>query len=521
MAKMKGRKNNVVGLFVDGLDIKLAHLSLRGRRVVVEELRTATLATKMAEHKTMDMGIPSTVDVSEGFSLSPTPVNESPASEIQSDDNNSVLLSLLASYPVSKYSLVYSLAEPAIYYHNIESDFGLKGLKLKQRILEELRNIRAFQPAIDAVDMIATEEGGLLSIVREDGLSLVNSLEGIKTFLGGRIPLIAGIDSADVSLMNLVRRNYELSPNEVSVIVYVGVEFTRLIFMRGERFYQFAPILGEGYDSPNLHNTVYSRLLLEQDNLGIPRINRIILAGESHRIDFKDFLLQQLPGQEVDYLLMPLIDTSPLPPEQQAEISAFSVPIGAAWRILEQKNDSFYSVNLLPDVIREGQRVFKLAWHGYMLLAVLFLSTLFFTWQISGKSRELRDLKESLTLKESQQAENLQLANSIESLQQQLNRYKNSLALYDTLVPGTERWSRLLTRLSHGVEDINSIWVSDLSAGKESKVALTGYAEYRMRIPHFTALFDNAVLREVTVQAIRNQEVYHYSIEIPAPPAGQ
>lgn len=521
MSKMKGRKNSVVGLFVDGLDIKLAHLSLRGRKVVVEELRTATLATKMAEHKSVDLGIPVGAEGTDGFSLPPIPTGDTQTTEMRSDDNDSVLLSLLASYPASKYSLIYSLAEPAIYYHGIETNFGLKGIKLKQRILEELRNIRAFQPSIDAVDTVETDEGGLLCIVREDGLSLVHSLEGIKSYLGGRIPLIAGIDSADVSLMNLVRRNYELTANEVTVIIYVGVEFTRLIFMRGTHFYQFAPILGEGYDSPNLHNTVYSRLLLEQDNLGIPRINRIVLAGESHRIDFKDFLLQQLPGQEIDYLLMPLVDTSPLPADQQAEISAFAVPIGAAWRILESKNDAFYHVNLLPMDIREGQRVFKLAWHGFLLLALLFASAFFFTWQISSKGRELRELRETLTLKESQQAENLQLSNSIESLQQQLNKYKTSLALYDSIVPGTERWSRLLTRLSHGVEDINSIWVSELAAPKEGVIGLTGYAQYRMRIPRFTGLFDNAVLKEVTVQAIRDQEVFHYSIEVPAAPAGR
>ena len=85
----------------------------------------------------------------------------------------------------------------------VDHDFGLKGLKLKNRILEELHNLRAFQPSVDAVDTIRTEEGGLLCIVREDGLSLVNSLEGIKSYLGGRIPIIAGIDSADISLMNI------------------------------------------------------------------------------------------------------------------------------------------------------------------------------------------------------------------------------------------------------------------------------------------------------------------------------
>jgi hypothetical protein len=155
-----------------------------------------------------------------------------------------------------------------------------------------------------------------------------------------------------------------------------------------------------------------------------------------------------------------------------------------------------------------------------MLLTLLFLFTLFFTWQVSSKSRELRDLKESLTLKESQQAENLQLSNSIDALQQQLTRYRASLALYDSLVPGSERWSRVLTQLSHGVEDLNSLWITEFNAGKETSVVLTGFTVYRTRIPRIAALFDNATLKEVTVQAIRNQEVYKYTIDIPPPPAG-
>jgi Tfp pilus assembly protein PilN len=519
MSEMSGRSKNVIGLFVDGLDLKLAHLAVKGRRVIVQELRTATLASKMAEHKSVDIGLPGADGGSDPFAVSSGgSVMESATADVQSDDNSSILLSLLAAYPSTKYSLVYSLAEPAIYYHVLETDYGLKGVKLRQRILEELRNIRAFQPMMDAVDHIHTEEGGLLCIVREDGLSLVHSLEGIKSYLGGRLPLIAGIDSSDVSLMNLVRQNYELQANEVTVIIYVGVEFTRLIFMRGDHFYQFAPILGEGYDSPNLQNTVYSRLLLEQDNLGLPRIHRIVLAGESHRIDFKEFLVQQLPDQEVDYLLVPMLDTSPLPPEQQAEISAFAVPIGAAWRILDQKSQSMYRVNLLPDSIRESQRVFKLAWHGYVLIVLLFISAFFFTWQITSKTRELRDLHDELTRKESQQAENQQLANSIDALQQQINRYKTSLALYDSLVPGSQRWSRTLTKLTNGVEDLNSLWVTDFNAGQggSSTLNLIGYTTYRTRIPRFSAIFDNAVLKEVTVQSIRDQEVYKYSLDIPA-----
>jgi Tfp pilus assembly protein PilN len=520
MPPVAGRGKSVIGIFVDGLDVKLAHLTVRKKRVIVQELKSATLLSKLQEQKTADTMAPAMGETTDAFSLTETTAPEA-LTETQSEDNNAVLLGLLAQYPSNRYSLTYSLAEPAIYYHVLESDFGLRGKKLKDRILEELKNIRAFQPAADAVDAIRTDEGNLLCIVREDGLSLINSLDNVKGFMGGRIPFIPAIDSADISLMNLVRLNYDLQPQEVSVIIYIGIEFTRLIFMRGDQFYQFAPILGEGHDSPNLQNTVYSRLLLEQDNLAIPHINRIILAGESKRIGFRDFLLQQLPDQEVDYLLAPRLDSSELNADQQESISEYAVSIGAAWKVLEPANKNVYNINLLPAEVREGQRVFKLAWHGYLLLLVLFLSTLFFTWQVAQKSKEIKELRDQLTLKEGQRAENQTLASSIGVLQEQLSRYKTSLALYDSLVPGTERWSRVLTQLSHGVEDLNSIWLSDFAAGQEGVIKLNGFTVYRTRIPRLSTLFDNSLLKEVNVQTIRDQTVYKYNIEVPAPSGGQ
>lgn len=517
---MASRGHNVLGLFVDGLDVKLAHLTLRKKRVVVEELASATLMTKFQEAKALEDTGTGTAEMGDAFNV-PVATTPEATAEVGTEDNNAVLLGLLAKYPKGKYSLTYAIAEPSLYYHILESDFGLKGKKLKTRILEELRSIRAFQPAEDAVDAIKTDEGNLLCIVREDGLSLINALEGIKGFIGNRIPMIPAIDSADVALMNMVRLNYDPQPDDVTVIVYVGVEFTRLIFMRGDHFYQFAPIIGEGYDSPNLQNTVYSRLLLEQDNLAIPRISRIILAGQCKRIGFKEFLSQQLPDQEIDYLLAPQLDTSMLSPEDQEMISEYAIAISCAWKVLDPQNKRMYAVNLLPSEVREGQRVFKLAWHGWLILLLLFGSTLLFTMQIAQKNKEIRELREQLTLKESQRAENLTLSNSIMALEEQLNRFRTSLALYDSLVPGSERWSKVLTQMSHGVEDLNSIWLTDFTGSQEGAVNLNGYAVYRTRIPRLSTLFESALLQEVTVQAIREQTVYKYKIDVPPQPVKQ
>ena len=71
--------------------------------------------------------------------------------------------------------------------------------------------------------------------------------------------------------------------------------------------------------------------------------------------------------------MTPRLDASPLSPEQQETMSEFAVPIGAAMQVLDPRSPAIYHVNLLPASVREGQRVFKLAWHGYALLLALFL----------------------------------------------------------------------------------------------------------------------------------------------------
>lgn len=507
-------EKSVIGLFVDGLDIKLARVSQKRGKIVVEALRSSTLVSKFEEHKTAEVSV-SANDEKDPFKLPELELPEqSPLSS--GEDNNAVLLGLLSQYKTKSYSLAYGVSEPSIYYHHLESNFGLKGKKLKSRIIEELKNVRTFQPTPDAVDSIVTDEGSLLCVVREEGLSLIHHLENIKGFLGNRLPTIAGIDSSDISLMNMVRLNYDLQPDEVSVIVYVGAEFTRLIFMRGKQFFQFAPILSEGYDSSNLQNTVYSRLLLEQDNLNIQRISKVILTGESRRIGFKEFLQQMLPDQEVDYMLTPKLDVSKLPPEQQEAVSEYAVALGVAWKFLDPSNKSLYHSNLLPDSIREGQRVFKLSWHGYVLLAAIFGSTLFFTTQIQKKNQELTEQRALLDVKTAQIGENTTLMNSINTMQDQLGKYKASMALYDSLVPGADKYSRAFSQLSNGVEDLNSIWVNEFSATENGQVSMNGFAVNRSRIPRLSSMFDNAQLKEVSTEEIRGETVYHYKIDVPS-----
>ena len=515
MGSLRGNKHTAVALFVDGLELKFAKLSIKKGHIAIDDLQSATLATKLEERQSVEMTGDALGETADAFAL--------PASDAVSDtatDNSSVLLGVLSKYPTRDYVLAYAVSEPSIYYHTLESDFGLKGKKLKSRILDELRSVRSIRPSLDAIDFFRSVDKNLVCIVREDGLTLLNSLEAVKPFLGKRLPRIPLIEISDVALMNLARANYGFAPDEITTIIYVGVEFSRLIFMKGSEFYHFAPVLGEGYDSPNIQNTLYSRLLLEQDNMGIPHIDKILLAGESQKITFDEFLRHQLPDVDVQFLRTPYIDIGSLPADVQERVPEYAIPIATAWKILDDDHPAFFPTNVLPESIREGQRTFKLAWHGYVLFAVVFLCTLYFTGQYTQLKQELNNKQQTLVQLKNRVAENERLKVAIAEKNDQRNRFNTALAVYDSLVPGCDRWNRNIAQLTKGVEDLRGMWITDVRALADGSMSIQGYALYRARIPRIAALFDNSTLAKVEVKEIREKSppVYNFLITVPPQP---
>lgn len=514
MASLRGSKSTAIGLYADGFELKLAKLSLRHGQVVIDELQSTTLAAKLEEKRAAAVEINQLNESPDTFAL-PT---SSEADAAAGADNNSILLALLAKYPTAGYVLGYAISEPSIYYHQLESDFGLKGKKLKQRVADELRLVRPIQPALDSIDFFHGADKGLMCVVREDGMTMLRLLEDVKPFLGKRLPRIALIEDSDVALLNLARANYAFNPDDITAIVYVGVEFTRLIFMKGSEFFHFAPIIGEGYDTPNVQNTVYSRLLLEQDNMGIAKIDRVLLAGECGRIGFDSFLRDQLADVEVQYLRTPQLNTTALSPEAQEQIPEYAVAIATAWKILQEDKKSFYPLNLLPDDVREGQKTFKLAWHGYVLFAAIFLSTFFFTSRYGSLKVEVETKNGTLAQLQAKVAENQKIKEQIQGLEDQIGRYNTALAIYDSLVPGAERWNKMVEALTKGVADIGSLWITEMKGMPDGTTSIQGYAVARNRIPRIAALFENATLTKVEVKQIRENAppVYNFLITVPA-----
>lgn len=513
MPYQAGQGKTAVALFVDGLELKYVQMALKGGGVQLLEFKTVSLVQKFEEKGAVAAG----EEGGFGEIATDTFAAAAPAAEgggQEGGTNASVLLSVIGDLPPSKYELSFALSEPAVTYHEFDTDFGLKGDKLKKQLVQELSTMRAAPPSIDGLDTVPTAAGGLLSITREDGLKLYDLLNEIKPFIGKRLPSLRIIDSGDIALMNFVRASYQLQEEEVTVIAYVGNEFTRLIFMQGNNYMHFAPVISEGFNSPNIENTLYSRILLEQDNIALTRIDRILLAGDGHKVKLRDALAPQFSSAAVEYFTSAEIDLSALEGTIGETMSEFAIPIATAWRTLQPGHAGFYDINLIPNSIIEEQKAFKLAWHGWALALGSMVSIVFFYTSIIGRNQEIRAAQELLKRRQTEFRDLEVLRQQRDTLQAGISRFSMAAAVYDSIAPGGDRWSRILHYVSNSVEDLNSFWIYKIvqDEGKPNVLTVSGKSIYRTRIPRLASLFDKATLKAVRTTTIRDKIIYDFDL---------
>ena len=324
------------------------------------------------------------------------------------------------------------------------------------------------------------------------------------------------MESSDVALLEIVRSQYELQEEEVSVIVYVGYDFSRLIFMQGENYLHFAPIISEGFGSPNIENTLYSRILLEQDNIALTRIDRILLIGESHKVNLLDSLAPQFSSAQVEYLKAPTIELDEFEGASGEIVSEYAIPILTAWKTLDPKNPSFYDINLLPQRIIEGQRVLAIAWHGALVALLIIVAIVYYWTAISNRETEIHRANEESKRLQGRLTELDVFRQRKDALTSDINRYSDATTVYDELAPGSDRWSRILHYIANSVEDLNSIWIYSIKPDNSvpGSIMISGRAIYKSRIPRLAGVFEKATLKEVRTVTVRSKVLYEFDILI-------
>jgi hypothetical protein len=507
-----------LGIHVDGLDVKFARISVCGKRIVLRNLGAVTLISPLEKSPSKKSG--SLMEGEDPFDVTSSSSDENDVLKggvTEAENNNSVMVNLFSRFPAKKHFLALTVSEPGIFYQTLSSDFGLKGEKLKAKLVQELaKNFPTNTDLLpDRIDSITASDDSLLCVALRDGIPVLKLVEEVRPFIGGRLPRISFAESSDIALVNFVRANYNFPENQTTVVIYIGADHSRLIFLRGTEFLHMAPLISEGTSSRLIQNTIYSRILLEQDTSSIGKIDNILLAGSCFHLSLKESMELHFRDVPVEYLESQALDMRQLSPDQANLISEYAIPIAAAWRAVED-DERFYEVDLLPQEVKEGQKALKLAWHGYAMLALLFVMTVLFSRQYTSNVEEIKSLKNKLEFTRGQVEQQKRLVISIDSVKGSYSGYESAVSVMDSLVIGADKWSRTIERLTRHVGDVQSVWITDVRATSEG-MALHGYALYRARIPRLAQLLGNARINLVTVQKIRSETVYRFEMEARIP----
>ncbi len=517
MTKSFRQHKTAVGFLVDGLHLKYVELSLAAGRVTLQNFKTVPLASKLEDQATTASPDVIPADAPDLAGFATAEANEVASPETSTSEitpNAAVLLGLIDSLPANEFSVAIALSEPTVRYHEFDSDFGLRGLKLKKKLVEELAHTGAEPPSLDALGVIVTSTGKLLSIVRQGGLQLCDLLSEIQTFVNGRTPRIKLIHSADLALMEIVRSSYDFLEKEVSALVYVGHEFSRIVFMQGNNYLHFAPIISEGHSSPDLENTISSRIRLAQENIAVLRIDRFLLAGESHKVNLLETITQQFPNARVESLQAPEIRWIHSSEQSSQIVSEYAIPISVAWHALQPKLRGTYDVDLLPSSIIENQKAF--AWHGWLTAAMMVLSIAYFSLSMVPRSAKIQLARERLAQNQSKLAE-MQMHKSRKGLLNgEIEKYEKAMKLYNTISQGSGRWTRILDFLSKAIGDLNSIWIQGIRPvdGNPTAFDISGRSYHLSRISALVNLFEKASLLQLRTVADRNRDVYEFDMRV-------
>lgn len=356
-----------------------------------------------------------------------------------------------------------------------------------------------------------------LRALREDGSPLPPI-----AMLDAEVPLYAGIiraarrlreDGAEARGAAGDGAAAEEAPAPTTVLVRAGTEDTLVLFLQGDTIRHCESLRSlTAFDSPE---TICSRVLLQQDEHGLGDVEQILVLteGDEARLmqTFELFFATARIESVRDYLPK---RTTELLGTSTAALAAATAALRAVAR--DAYAEAFEEVNLLPDKELKQRRQLRLpvSWPAVVLGILVACTSVFFLATYTRAEGEIGEYHERLqkyapeTLTEDINV----LQARIDSMQQLYDTYTRALQVLDTLLLGSDRWSRALETTANEAARARGLWIESMSP-EGNTLLLEGNATTRDRIVAF-AERTNGVIESLAFSDVREWPVFAFRIRL-------
>lgn len=355
--------------------------------------------------------------------------------------------------------------------------------------------------------------------LRKNNTLLLTSIEApipVLQLIDESVPLYKGkvlvrdIVPEEVLLIGLVRANYEVLDHQYTCIVHMDEQNTRILFMHGKEFHSMLPELNEGSKSNKVNSTVFSKILFEVDRGNIPTLDRIVITGSTNKNTLQTYLSEQFLDVEIGPVQfsgerMEILETV------ADEYKNYTMSIAAAWSALDSSRQYFIPINYVPKYVSTRQQVFKLDWHGYILLGLIAVTPALLNSLYQDKKDVILDNQSKISQVDQQIEQVRVIANEVDRLSAEFTVYNQQVSLLDTLSYNTLKWSRSLGLLQNATQSITGYWITSIQSNGENLV-IQGTSLYRDRIPQLSNRFETAMIQQVTEREYRDITVYDFTL---------
>lgn len=488
--------------------LRLATLGRLGSKLNVMDLASMPLPVKQFSASLTDDGTPSKSD---------NPFEDESGggageSDVESNIDLSSIREFIATHYMPRASFALSLELPHVRTFLLPANKKDTPAKVRAKIAEEVSTTLGLTLPKRSVAFVKAGEKHALAIARVEDSPIVDiciSPQGSDK----RPPRLNSIGSNEIALINMVRVHFRADADEIMHVIHVDDDVTHFFVMRGHDIEYIAPAIQQGAHDAHLVSVLYNRIELTAESAGFLNPDKVVLSGKAEEIGLKEEILENNP-EVVFHSLKRLRIGNSEDKDILREINNYLVPISVAWENLQPKNEHFYRLDVLPERIREEQKRFKLAWHGAVLLLLLFVAVTALTVIGLQKESEIATLASALAFDRQQIAEQELVVNQITELDQRSEAIRTATITLDTLLINTEVWTETIDTLSKGTAAQRDIWVSEMIMDKTGGLAIVGYAMKRASIPTFANSIGLTRLREITVQEIGEHKVFRYDIHL-------
>ncbi|HEX7343072.1 MAG TPA: hypothetical protein VF398_02325, partial [bacterium] len=248
-------RDQVLGVMVDGRELKIAHLAKQGAEIAILNLETVSLHHRLGKIKTPAALTSNAAEEAGkdifGFEEAAQRSEEMFESPTEEGDVSSLLINAFGKHLEKRIPLAVNVPEGQATYYSFESNFGLKGKKLRKRLRDEISPLAGGSLDMAMLDYFQSASGALNTVVSEGSIPLIDELLDLRNFLPAP-PVIRSVSANEIALVNLTRVSLELKPDEITALIYIGSEFSRVIMLRGDQPISFLQTIREGYQTPQI-----------------------------------------------------------------------------------------------------------------------------------------------------------------------------------------------------------------------------------------------------------------------------